>query len=237
MKNRNYTIKRENIYVGRVVKLVSPCIEQHKIQNKSEVCPSGTVATCTKPYRSMLFVPTEEGFAEDLLYDSPSYPIMNIASPKACSETPDRIVISECCRLAKLLQYLGYDRKLSFNDLVTIRNTIFTNQWAENNCRLFGFKEIKPDLTKDISKAEIKRELSLYKRDKSWGMRNIVKNEDGTSLLPEEYLYALSSMRDSNIREAIIDAFFGIPSRRNAFKPHKDEDVKSLTMIPIKKIR
>lgn len=141
MENRNYKVNRDNIYVGEVVRTDS--IYRYNgdtdfFRTKPVMLDTGSWFS----YRSMLFVPNEELLSNDLLYQSPNYPILNVTDDNICLSLGEKsIVIKDACNLAALLEYFGYNRELTFEDILKIRNTFFTGRFAKDNCELFGWKE------------------------------------------------------------------------------------------------
>lgn len=228
MESRNYRIVRDNVYVGRVIKLKRGVEPYREWKSKSEVHPSGLIANEFKIFRSMLFVPTEDGFAQDLLYKSPEYPVLNIASRAACLNPPKNIIVSDCCRLAKLLRFLGYDEEMTFEDLVELRNSIFTGHWASGNCRLFGLKEIWEE-----------ESYANTPNGKNRKVRTFMPTNE-PHILPKDYFWALNaldSFGDTTLKEILLDRFFGINSKIDAFNPSIIEEgyIKRLSFKPIKK--
>lgn len=230
MENRKYKVSRDNIYVGEVVRT-------DRIYRYDE----DTDFFRTKPgqldiggwfsYRSMLFVPNEEKLSNDLLYQSPSYPILNITDDETCLGLGENsIIIKDACNLALLLEYFGYNKDLTFEDITRIRKTFFTGRFAKDNCELFGWKESKPeDFTyykngvKVTDPKELKRRIAQERRSQQAGHR--VFSGVYKSVLPSEYWDVLDKMGDNDLRHAIK-----WHEKMNAFKPSKEEgQVKKLT--------
>lgn len=230
METKKYKVNRDNIYIGKVVRT-------DKIYRYKE----DTDLFCTKKeqlntgswfsYRSMLFTPNEEKLSNDLLYRSPSYPILNITDDDTCLNLEKRsIVVKDACNLAALLEYFGYSKDLTFEDIMRIRKTFFTGRFAMNNCELFGWKEIKPeDYTyykngiEITDHKELKRRIAQERRSQQAGHRSFSAISE--SVLPREYWYLLDKLGDNTLIEAIQKH-----KRMNAFAPHKQEGpVKKLT--------
>ena len=110
MENRNYKVNRDNIYVGEVVRTDS--IYRYNgdtdfFRTKPGMLDTGSWFS----YRSMLFVLNEELLSNDLLYQSPNYPILNVTDDNTCLSLGEKsIVIKDACNLAALLEYFGYNR-------------------------------------------------------------------------------------------------------------------------------
>ncbi len=140
MENRKYMVSRDNIYVGEVVR--TDKIYRYEGDTDFFRTKSGQLDTVSWfSYRSMLFVPNEEKLSNDLLYSSPSYPILNITDDETCLALGEKsIVIIDACNLAALLEYFGYNKDLTYDDIMRIRKTFFTGRFAQDNCELFGMK-------------------------------------------------------------------------------------------------
>ena len=142
MENRKYIVCRDDIYVGEVVKTNS-IYRYEGDKDFLNTKPGQLAISCWRSYRSMLFVPNESRLSNDLLYSSPNYPILNITDDDICLNLKgDNIIIRDACNLAELLEYFGYKKDLTFEDIVKIRKTFFTGRFSKDNCQLFGYKEI-----------------------------------------------------------------------------------------------
>ena len=93
--------------------------------------------------RTMLFVLDENNHANDLLYDSPHYPIFNISPNKDCLNS-SICVLHNTYQLGKVLSYFGYPEQLSYEDIVRIRKHLFNCDFVLDNCELFGRYETDP---------------------------------------------------------------------------------------------
>lgn len=230
MRNYNYRIRRENIYVGKVVRTIDS-IYRNKGDMVFRIKPGQLLTSCWRPYRSMLFVPNEEKLSNDLLYQSPSYPILNITDDETCLKLEEKsIVIKDACNLEALLEYFGYNEDLTYEDIIRIRKIFFTGRYAKDNCELFGFKEIKPeDYTyykesiKVTDPRELKRLIEQERRSQQEGHRSF--HGISESVLPSEYFDALDTLGDNTLLEAIQ-----LHEKMDAFAPHKEEGmIKKLT--------
>jgi hypothetical protein len=142
MKNGRYIINRDDIYVGQV-------IDTSSISKESD-CKT----LCAGPYcelRTMLFVLTKEKLAEDLLYDSKNYPVLNITKKDVLNANMvntkhGTIVIQKACNLGKLLKFYGYDEKLNMFDIIKIRKTILSKDFAYEHCEDFGYHKLGNDM-------------------------------------------------------------------------------------------
>ncbi len=223
MKNRNYKVCRDNIYVGEVVR--TDQVNQYKGEvNCLTVEPGQIYVSVYNPYRSMLFIPNEENLANDLLYQSPNYPILNVTDDKTCLGLGEKsIVIKDACNLAALLKYFKYEEELTYQDILSIRKKFFTGKFAKDNCELFGYKESKPeDYTylnhgvKITNPKELKLRILQEKISQKLGHRSFSGVSKG--ILPREYFDVLDKLGDSGILDAIE-----WNEKINAFKPSKQE--------------
>lgn len=179
----------------------------------------------------MLFIPNEEKLSNDLLYQSPSYPILNVTDDETCLSLGKKsIVIKDACNLAALLEYFGYNKDLTFEDIMRIRKIFFTGRFAKDHCELFGWKESKPeDYTyykngvEVTDPKELKRRIAQERRSQQAGHRSFIGVSE--SVLPREYWDVLDKMGDNDLMHAIE-----WHEKMNAFAPHKLEGlVKKLT--------
>lgn len=199
MKSRNYRVNRSNIYIGEVIRADSiPHLEEDGQLHVGVYYP----------YRSMLFVPDEEKLSNDLLYQSPSYPILNVTKDNTCLSLERKsIVIKDAFNLATLLKHFGYDQYLTYEDIMMIRETYFTGEFAKDNCELFGWKESKPeDYTyykngvEVTDPKELKRRIAQERRSQQAGHRSFYRISE--SILPSEYWDVLNKLGDRNLINA-----------------------------------
>ena len=230
MENKKYKVSRNNIYVGEVVR--TDRIYRYEGDNDLFRTKPGQLDTESWfYYRSMLFVPNEEKLSNDLLYRSPSYPILNVTDDETCLDLGEKsIVIKGACNLAALLEYFGYNKDLTFEDIMRIRKTFFTGRFAMDNCELFGWKETKPeDWTyykngvEVTDPKELKRRIAQERRSQQAGHRSFTGVSE--SVLPREYWDVLDKMGDNDLMHAIK-----WNEKMNAFAPDKQEGpIKKLT--------
>ena len=87
--------------------------------------------------RGMLFNIDENGLSNDLIYNSPKYPIVGI-EPKISLES--EFIIKDNIELEELLKYLKYNEYLTQKDLYKIfRMFIQNNRWLGRHMELFGW--------------------------------------------------------------------------------------------------
>ena len=160
----------------------------------------------------MLFVPNEENLANDLLYRSPNYPILNITEDNICLNfEKGNIVVKESYNLSELLKYYWFDQYLTFEDIILIRKTFFTGNFAKDHCHLFGWKETMAESVTFYTNGNIVT-----------GHRMFIGTSE--NILPREYWDILDARGDNSLMDAIE-----WNQKMNAFKPHKQEG-------PIKKL-
>lgn len=189
MKNRKYVVCRENIYVGQVIK--TDDIYQYERDGKSELLPGAYYSL-----RSILFVPDKNGLADDLIYNSPKYPILNITDDQKClSLGENSIVIQNIINLNELLEYFGYEKKLTFDDIMKIRKKFFNGYFCGNHSELFGMRENVNEDTMSVSYSSFE-----------------------PCILDRKYFFGLDSLGDDWVGFIIGDC-----SKGNAFKPNKIE--------------
>lgn len=235
MESKFYQVNRDDIYVGKVIKLSMQAEPYRRWEIKSDICKTGLIANAYKPLRSILFTPTYSGYANDLLYDSPLYPALNIADTSDCLKPYKNTVVAYCCHLSQLLEYLGFNEKLTFKDIEEIRKTIFAAHWAQDNCQMFGFTEKVPLETDYLSLKSFRKAQAQYEKERSWGMRCFVPSENPNTELSREYFHCLNAFGDSNFKEVLFDLILGLNSKTDAFRPSKSEiSVKALSINPIK---
>lgn len=228
MNKKNYTVYRNSIFVGKVVKASSIYRLDSEFRFfKTE--PGQLLANPYIPYRSMLFVPNEDQMAQDLLYNSPCYPILNISNDEKClSLGDDSVVVEDSCNLEQLLEYFGYAKELTLEDIIKIRKTFFTGRFAKDNCELFGLRESNPeDWTFYENGKILTDEKKIQKRIakiKASGERSFSGVFD--SVLQKEYFDVLDTMGDETLSCKVLKSKFKIDS----FAPHKEEGfVKKLS--------
>lgn len=223
MENRKYVVNRDDVYVGEVVR--AEWIYRVGEDNEFFDMKAGLLHPAGWwSYRSMLFVPDENGFSNDLLYKSPNYPVLNIANDEICLDLPENeIVVAGAYSMAPLLEYFGYKKDLSYEDIMKARKTFFASGFAKDNCELFGWKEIMAeDVTfyKNGVKIEDSRELERrkkdYRKNQRAGHRSFVLTGDGP--LAEHFWHVLDDRSDNTLKEAVE-----WNERMDAFAPHKNE--------------
>lgn len=229
MKTKIYKVNRDNVYVGEVVK--TDTIYRWNEEYEFFRTKPGQLNTGNYfPYRSMLFVPNEENLANDLLYRSPNYPILNITEDNICLNfEKGNIVVKESYNLSELLKYYGFDQYLTFEDIILIRKTFFTGNFAKDHCHLFGWKETMAESVTFYTNGnivtdpkELEKLRTKFRKKQQAGHRMFIGTSE--NILPREYWDILDARGDNSLMDAIE-----WNQKMNAFKPHKQEG-------PIKKL-
>lgn len=211
MKNKNYVVCRDDIYVGEVIEIHSDKMYRSKT-NFFYTKPGQLYPPIHKSCRSMLFVTNESKFSDDLLYKSPNYPVLNVTDDEICLNLPkNSIVVKDAYNLSVLLKYFGYKKNLTIEDIIKVRNTFFTGRFGMDNSRLFGMEEFIPDsfnpnITDQNERYELYKKSVILGSQREFG--SISTNE-----LPRELMGILDERGRSKYGLAFPDSF----------KPTKEE--------------
>ncbi|MBQ9833855.1 MAG: hypothetical protein IJO33_01540 [Bacilli bacterium] len=167
MDNINYKVNRDEIYVGLLCNTKKDAItvypdglydfemsdeediyhsfdnQQFLFKRKSHLCYNNGCFTYEDFVRTMLFVLDENKCANDLLYDSPHYPIFNISDDELCMQETISLK-HDVFEMGRLLKHFDYPEQLGFFDIVKIKEFFF-GDFSLNNCNLFGIYETGPD--------------------------------------------------------------------------------------------
>lgn len=227
MQNKNYIVDRDSVHAGRIVKTDS----LNRVPEGDDLTSriSGELDTYSYDIfrTSTLFVPNENNLFDDLLYNSPNYPILNLTDDAICqkriNESP---IINHACNLGLLLEHLGYKKELRYEDIVKIRKTFFRRDFLWNNCELFGLKRITPEELKELNP-----HLSM-KTCKSHSNGMYTSKDNG--LVPETYFWRLDEFQERTFKEALegklAKDYNEIYTRFNSFRPDKrEENVRKLS--------
>lgn len=223
MENRKYKVCRDNIYVGEVIR--TSCVYQRDVIGDKKDKMDRLDVYGWRSYRSILFTLTEDNLADDLLYDSPNYPILNISGDENCMYFDDRItLVKDAYNLSELLRYFGYNEELTYEDIIKIRKKFFSGNFVYDNCKLFGYKESKPeDWTyykngiEITDSKKIKKCILHYKRQRLLGHKCFSSIDE--CKLPREYWDIISERRDSTLIEFLTYDDVKLDS----FAPYKRE--------------
>ena len=224
MQSRKYTVCRDDVFVGAVVK--TDRVYRYEGEDDFFMTKSGQLDTgAYREYRTMLFVPDQNRFANDLLYNSPNYTALNVTDDAISLATPeDSVIVKDTYNLAELLKYFGYPEELNYEQIMEIRRRFFSGHFAQDNCELFGWKESMPqDWTYYIKDKEVTNPLRLrwiyFKKEIERKMGHRSFSGINGAVLDEKLWEVLDKMGDNSI----WDVLFRYDEQMNAFKPHKEE--------------
>ncbi len=225
MRNKQYTVKRDNIYVGRVI----------STSYIYELADKKIEPGSYEDLRTMIFVKDPYGFSSDLLYNSPNYPILSMTDNEKVLghhnslndlDIENQLYIYDTCSLSELLKYFGYKEELTYDDIKEIRKKFFNGKFAKDNCELFGWKEtmaedlIFYDGDKKITDPEIiKKYQRDYRIEQKLGRRSFTSTKKGP--LRREYFDKLDDVYGNN---SLIDIIDGWGLKINEFKPSRLEN-------------
>lgn len=220
IENKKYVVCRDDIYVGEVIKIRNDRICRNEGKNNFFYTKPGQLyPSVYKSCRSMLFVPNENNFSNDLLYKSPNYPVLNVTDDDICLNlSKDSIVVTDAYNLSFLLEYFGYKKDLTIEDIMKIRKIFFTGRFGMDNCRLFGMEEFIPSCF-EPNVTNLEERYELYKKSVNLGSERQF-GSISTNELPRE----LMDLLDERGRCAYGYTF------DDSFKPSKEEG-------PIKRLK
>lgn len=222
MKTPNYQIKREQVFIGRVVKPTS---------RNQIVLENGKLSIYQfTPYRSILFTLNEKKLADDLLYNSPEYPVLDFSSNGSCFNA--EIVIQEAYNLEPLLTFFQFPNTLTLEQIIMLRKHFFDGTWGFRNCHLFGYREVLPEDWEYVKNGQYVKDSEelkkLHQKERSLqrkGHRVFEETNDAT--LPADMMFLFNELGD----HSVLDVLQGFEKRRNAFIPHEEEgQIKKLRL-------
>ncbi len=226
MENRKYTVNRSDVYVGAVVR-TNMVFRHEGAQSFYGVQPGQLITGSYRLYRSMLFVPDSNAQSNDLLYKSPSYPILNITDDRTCLDVKkNNPVITDAINLDELLAYFGYQEELTYQDLAKIRATFFNGTFAKNHCELFGYRELpKEEIPCYGDKIMTEQEGLEYCYESRWSRRVFERAHQGP--LSSIYWKVLEERGDNDFQDALLNH-----KKTDAFLPDKEEGhIKKLSLF------
>ena len=224
MENRKYKISRNLIYIGEVGRAngIYACENGESVRTTlGKLCVGSW-----EHYRSMLFV----HMTNDLLYRSPSYPILNMSdnSHFSTQEKFNGIIVKDAYPLAELLEAYEFDDLLTYDDVVDIRKTFFARNIASRHPELFGWKELTEkniNFPSYMTREEIKRAKQKLRQDRAEGGKTFCV--DPESDIDPMYWKIADDRADQGLIDVILTG-----QRINEFKPHKEEgNIKKLPRL------
>lgn len=217
MENKKYVVCRDDIYVGEVIR-TDRITRYEGDSNFFRTKPGQLDTGAWRSYRSMLFVPNEKKLADDLLYKTPNYPILNVTDDETCLNLRENsIVVKDAYNLALLLEYFGYKKALTYEDIMKIRRTFFTGRFGMDNSKLFGMEEFipsyfMPNITDPDKRYKLYKLCLSLDSERQFG--SISTNE-----LPHE----LMDILDERGNNSLMDVINGFDEKIDTFTPHKEE--------------
>lgn len=226
-----YKIRRDEICVGKVITDFEILKNGRNLLGEKKDFARYTLC------RSMLFTEIDSDFgkyAQDLLYDSPLYPIFGKAEDIAY--TANMFLVKDAENIGKLLEYYGIKPEVDYEDVKRIRREYFNGSFPIEHSYDFGLIEsdLKSLVFYDgkgnlVSDPKIIKECQRrIKIQEMLGLRSdfitdpeIIElcREFGGSVLDPKFFEILKSNGDKGLFEVL----YGYEERMNAFKPHKAE--------------
>lgn len=216
MKKGKYIISRDSIYIGTVIKTNRKHLMQD-INNRLKIFKSSKL-------RNIIFTPNIFGYANDLLYASKNYPILNMAKQPFSNEKDEILLIIDAYNLNDLLNYLGYQYLLNHKDIIKIRKTLFNGNFTKLNSDLFGWQEISIEnleFYRNGIKVTDPKEIEKQK----WQILSKKSRNDfiQTFIRYNEQLKEFEHIIDSHSDNSIIDVILNNKVKINSFIPHPNE--------------
>lgn len=214
----NNIIDRDKICIGKVTKI-----------NTVKELQGGICIVKYTPYRNILFTP-DNNKANDLLYNSPKYDILELTS-KTPQFNTSKIVVKDIYNISKTLIRLGYSEYLKQDDIIQIRKTVFNKSFLFDNFELFGLEEeIKPvNIENFVCTNDIDYYPTLLIRQIKYIITKLlnkqryeISNSDDIEEMYEmmQQWNAILVLSDDRLRDFINKGF---KIKLNAFKPNKKE--------------
>lgn len=125
---KDYRVCRDTVFAGAVIK-----------PNSIMQTNNGIFIPSYDKLRSTIFTINENGLAQDLLYNSPNYPVLGISKKELISK--DEPLIYNSFSMAPLLNLYGFCNLLYYVDIITAKNIFFSGSFVEHNLELFGINK------------------------------------------------------------------------------------------------
>lgn len=148
-KKERFVVERKNIYAGEIiapfhsveVEISNERGNKLSVEELKEQGISNVEFFAGSVYRGILFKADENGLGQDLIYNTPAYPISSAPSKISADS---KIIIARTTNLDKLLEYLEYEDQLTGSDLLRVFGTLITSdRWIKANQRLFGLIKLR----------------------------------------------------------------------------------------------
>ncbi len=128
MKRKKIYINRDSIYVGKLVR-----VNEIKRYGSSDTPISDKIGRLYVSDGSLIrniLLSIDNDRVMDLLYHCDDYPILNMTPDEQCLESD--IVIPKVDWIGSLLEHLGFDEKLDFEEIQSIKDWVFTDEILED---------------------------------------------------------------------------------------------------------
>lgn len=200
MKDKHYKVFRDKLYIGRIVVTdkVRPVYDfnDHGIKEKEIKEDSHLIAPSYYPYRTIFFTLDENNLANDLLYNSPAYPILNMTDNSYFEKHKDETItlVDDVVAIGPILKYFHYGLVLRYEDILYIKKVFFSGNYFKTYSELFGYQKV----TKE------NEETFTYV---------------GNETFPHEYFATISKLENHSLK----DVLSGDYSKMNSFRPPLNE--------------
>ncbi len=205
-RNSNYSISRSNIYTGILVR-------GYKIERAHddffERREGEYYLRAYNPYRSMIFSLSENRLAMDLLYDTPEVPVLNYSD--VSQVLPNRLMVDYAVNVSLLLERLGFDEYLEYEDILKFKDMLNDNLLFEN---INLFSESKNNKNLGLKKLLVK--ISFNKE-----LKRKAESTINSSMTSYDFLKLQRTVDGNKVR---VYSENGL----NPFEPSSREKVKSL---------
>ena len=115
MKSVDYKVDRNRIYLGKVGRIYD--FTEYYVNNKND---KRYYTDGYYPYRFMVFVMSDDGHANDLMYESRNYPVLGYADNQEFTKQEQTKAVVKCECLGDLLAANGYPEQLGYADIMKI---------------------------------------------------------------------------------------------------------------------
>lgn len=205
-RNSNYSVSRSNIYTGVLVR-------GYKIERAHddffERREGEYYLRAYNPYRSMIFRLSENRLAMDLLYDTPEVPVLNYSD--VSQVLPNRLMVDYAVNVSLLLERLGFDEYLEYEDILKFKDMLNDNLLFEN---INLFSESKNNKNLGLKKLLVK--ISFNKE-----LKRKAESTINSSMTSYDFLKLQRTVDGNKVR---VYSENGL----NLFEPSSREKVKSL---------
>ena len=205
-RDSNYTVLRNNVYTGI---LVQGYKIKREVEDRFERRTGEYYLESYNPYRSMIFSLTENRMALDLLYDTPLVSVLNYSG--FSMTLPDKFIVDYAVNIGPLLERLGFDEELHYEDILRFKEMI-NEEVLRQNISLFD----ENTNNKNLGLKKLLVKLSFNKKLKKKAVSTI-----NNSMTTYEFL-KLKRTLDSKLARMYNE------SNLNPFDLSKREKVKSL---------